>query len=81
MARLSDTGSKILSLLSDCKHGAFNGIVKETGLDEKAVEGVLYRLWKDFTLILTKKNLRISKSVKLKDLVKKLVSSSTILFS
>ena len=43
----SDTRSRVLGILSDCMLGAFSEIVKETGLGRKAVEGVLYRLWKE----------------------------------
>ncbi len=43
----SDTRSKVLGLLSDCRPRSFSEIVKETGLGRKAVEGVLYRLWKE----------------------------------
>ena len=43
----SDTRGKILSLLSDCRPRSFSEIVKETGLGRKAVEGALYRLWKE----------------------------------
>ncbi|MCS7386566.1 MAG: ArsR family transcriptional regulator [archaeon GB-1867-005] len=43
----SDTRSKVLSLLSDCRPRSFSEIVRETGLGRKAVERVLYRLWKE----------------------------------
>ncbi|MHA1859477.1 MAG: ArsR family transcriptional regulator, partial [Candidatus Asgardarchaeia archaeon] len=43
----TDTRSKIIGLLSDCRPRSFSEIVRETELGRKAVEGVLYRLWKE----------------------------------
>ncbi|MGQ9469624.1 MAG: hypothetical protein ACUVTD_07380 [Nitrososphaerales archaeon] len=55
MARLSDTRNRILGLLSDCKPRAFNDVVKETGLEKKAVEGSPYRLWRECLILRTDK--------------------------
>jgi hypothetical protein len=57
LARLSDARSRVLGLLSDCKPRAFNEIVKETGLGKKAVECLLYRLWRDRVVLRTEKPL------------------------
>ena len=43
----SDTRNKVLGLLSNCRLRAFSEIVKETRLGKKAVEGILYKLWKE----------------------------------
>jgi len=37
----SDTRSKVLGLLNDCRPRNFSEIVKETGLGRKAIEGML----------------------------------------
>lgn len=49
------TRNQILGLLSDCKPRSFRDIVKETGLSEKAVEGSLYRLWREGAILRTEK--------------------------
>jgi DNA-binding HxlR family transcriptional regulator len=55
LARLSDIRNRILGLFSDCKPRAFNDIVRETGLGRKAVEGMLYRLWREGVVLRTDK--------------------------
>jgi hypothetical protein len=42
-------------LLSDFKPRAFNDIVRKTSLGRKAVEGMLYRLWREGVVLRTDK--------------------------
>jgi len=57
LPRLGDTKGEVLGLLSDCTPRSFSDIVKETGLGRKAVEGALYRLWREGRILRTEKPL------------------------
>ena len=45
--RRGDARRQVLSLLSEHKQGLSDVVVEEARLAKKAVEGALYRLWRD----------------------------------
>ncbi|MCD6369539.1 MAG: hypothetical protein J7L38_07075, partial [Thermoproteales archaeon] len=62
-AKRNYTKRVILTMLADGKPRSFREIVKEAGLDRKAVEGALYRLWRRGYILRSEKPLMESQRI------------------
>lgn len=52
---MGDGRVRVLSVLSDGRPRTFRDVVREAGLGRKAVEGLLYRLWREGLILRTEK--------------------------